>query len=223
MILKTLAKVLLPASVFRKLAFSRIYRKNAWGTDEEYFYSGVGSRGEPVDVYVDSVVKAVGKPQVIVDLGCGDFVVGRRLLERLPDARYIGCDIVPDIIRHHQRVYGNDRISFQRVDIVRGPIPKGDVHLVRQVFQHLGNGDIAKALDRLDASPVLIVTEGMPLKKTGPVNPDKSAGGDTRFSMSTGEGSGVELDQPPFNRTLRELCRVEMPNSEQIVTWQVTK
>ena len=103
-----------------------------------------------------------------------------------------------------------------------GPIPNGDVHLVRQVFQHLSNAEIAHALGRLANSPCLIVTEGQPLESAGPINPDKPAGGNVRFDTATGRGSGVELDKAPFNRSLRELCRVVLPNSEQIVTWRVS-
>jgi hypothetical protein len=219
--LKALAQAVLPASAYRKLAFTRIYRKSAWGSDAERFYSGVGSRGKPVEVYVDAVAREIGNPKTIVDCGCGDFVVGRELLKRFPSAKYIGCDIVPDLIRHHQNAYGSSRISFQALDIVADEVPAGDVHLVRQVFQHLCNADIKRAIDKLCMSPCLIVTEGMPLRKTGPVNPDKMAGGDTRFNMFTGEGGGVELDQPPFNKRLTELCRVEMSASEQIITWRV--
>lgn len=221
MMLKALARTFLPASAYRRLAFSRVYRKGAWGSDAECFFSGVGSRGKPVHDYIDAVAREIGNPETIVDLGCGDFVVGRELLKRFPNAHYIGCDIVPDLIHHHRKAYSSDLISFQALDVVEETIPSGDVHLVRQVFQHLSNADISKMLDKLDASPCLIVTEGMPRKRTGPINPDKAAGGDTRFNVATGKGSGVELDRPPFNRKLTELCRVEMPNSEQIVTWRV--
>jgi hypothetical protein len=40
------------------------------------------------------------------------------------------------------------------------------------------------------------------------------------FDTETGIGSGVELDKPPFNRRLTELCRVKVGN-ERIVTWRV--
>jgi hypothetical protein len=217
----TIAHAFLPAWAYRRLAFSRVYRKGAWGSDGQRFYSGDGSRGAPVDAYVEAVSRELDNPDTIVDLGCGDFTVGRELVKRFPNARYIGCDIVPAIIKHHQQAYGSDRVSFRGVDMVSGPIPAGDVHLVRQVFQHLSNADILRSLDNLRGSPCLIVSESQPLVRTGPVNPDKQAGGDVRFNTHTGVGAGLELDKPPFNRKLEELCRVKMPGSEEIVTWRV--
>jgi SAM-dependent methyltransferase len=172
-------------------------------------------------VYVDALVKLLKCPKTIVDLGCGDFAVGRELLQRFPTAHYIGCDIVPELIRHHQRIYASDRASFRLIDIVTEPIPRGDVCLIRQVFQHLSNDDIMRVLKKLEDCPRLIVTEGQPLELSGPKNRDKIAGGNTRFDTATGIGSGVYLDAPPFNKNLEELCRVEMPGNEQIITWRV--
>lgn len=220
--LDAIARRLLPATTYRRMKFANVYRNHVWGKDHHVFNSGAGSRGRPVDVYVDAVVAEMGKPNTIVDLGCGDFSVGMALTKLLPNARYIGCDIVPALIEHHQRENATDRISFRMLDIVSGEIPAGDAHLTRQVFQHLPNNNIRRVLRKLRNSPCLIVTEGQPLAKTGPTNPDKSASGYVRYNTSTGEGSGVELDKPPSNLTLRELCRVEMPGSEQIVTWRVT-
>jgi hypothetical protein len=221
-LLRSLAKAILPEPAFRRLVFSRIYKRNYWGKDDERFHSGVGSRGKPVDVYVDAVAREVGNPGTIVDLGCGDFVVGRELLKRFPDATYIGCDIVPALVRHNERTHGNARVSFRLLDAVSGTIPAGDVHLVRQVFQHLSNAEILTALHKLKDSPCLLVTEGQPLVRTGPVNPDKPAGQHARFDMGNGTGGGIELDKPPFNKRIRELCRAETPGSEHIVTWRVT-
>ena len=219
--IRALARAVLPASTYRKLAFSRVYRNGWWGNDGSRFFFGHGSRGEPVSVYVDAITRELGRPGTIVDLGCGDFVVGRELLKRFPEARYIGRDIVPSLIEHHQRTYADERVSFELLDIVSDCIPHGDVHLARQVFQHLSNAGIARVLEKLRASPCLIVTEGQPLTQSGPVNPDKIAGVGIRFNTSTGIGSGVRLDEPPFSKRLEELHRVELPGSERIVTWRV--
>lgn len=220
-LIRGLARAILPASLYRRLIFSRVYRNTQWGSDEGKFFSGLGSRGEPVSVYVDAVTRELDRPHTIVDLGCGDFVVRRELLKHFPEAHYIGCDIVPSLIQHHQRAYANERVSFRLLDLVTGRMPDGDVHLVRQVFQHLSNADIAHILEKLRDSPCLIVTESQPLIQSGPVNPDKFASVDTRFNTSTGIGSGVQLDKPPFNKHLEELCQVELPGSERIVSWRV--
>jgi len=79
---------LLPDSAFarshRRKTFQTVYRKSQ-------FFSGVGSHGVPAAAYVDAMVpivlthlNAFGGQATILDLGCGDFSVGYRLLQGLP-------------------------------------------------------------------------------------------------------------------------------------------
>jgi SAM-dependent methyltransferase len=163
---------------------------------------------------------------VIVDLGCGDFWVGARLLEQLPSAKYVGCDVVPELVEYNQRTFGSDRIQFRLIDMVREDIPAGTVCLVRQVFQHLSNQEIASTLPKLRKYPHIYVTEGYPILREGKVNPDKPTGEDVRFDWRSGRGQGVELDQPPYNLVLGEVCRVAGPapvhDKTIIVTYRVS-
>ena len=161
---------------------------------------------------------AIGRPPVIIDLGCGDFRVASALLSRLPDVTYVGCDIVPELIAHNDKLYATDRISFRCIDIVSDPLPAGDICLVRQVFQHLSNREIVNVLTRLKPYKLIYVTEGHPEQRTGPVNPDKVAGADVRFDWKSGRGRGVEFDQAPFNATVTEEFRTFAPPHEVIIT-----
>lgn len=216
-----------PEAWRRRHVFSRIYRENRWGHDENtVFHSGEGSRGEVVDAYVATVASRlkeheqdVGRGLTIVDIGCGDFEVGRRLVDALPESRYVGCDIVPDLIDHHRKSYGSERVEFQALDAVTDDLPSGDVCLIRQVLQHLSNSDIRTIVSKLNYKYVY-VTESFPLEREGPVNPDKPAGADVRFDWRTGRGGGVELDQPPFDRRVEEILKVRR-GQELIVTMRV--
>jgi hypothetical protein len=213
----------------RRQTFQDIYRHGLWGGDRQSkFYSGVGSRGEAVDVYVENMTailkahaKELGRPLVLVDLGCGDFEVGRRLVAGLPDMTYIGCDIVPELVAHNNKTFGQGKVSFRHVDIVVDSLPKGDVCLVRQVLQHLSNGEIADILGRMGEYQFIYVTEGHPAQRMGPINPDKLAGFDVRFNWQTGTGRGVELDQPPFSAEAVEVFHSFAPPHEVIVTQRV--
>jgi SAM-dependent methyltransferase len=212
----------------RRRAFQKAYSRNLWGDDgASKFYSGVGSRGEAVETYAQrmaSVLRSLraelGRAPTVVDLGCGDFEVGRALLERAPDIRYIGCDIVPELIAYNSKTYVDPRVSFRQLDLVSDPLPDGDVCLVRQVLQHLSNADIAAFLKRL-RYPHVYVTEGHPAERAGPANPDKAAGADVRFDWRTGRGRGVELDQPPYGLATREVFRAFAPPHEVIITERV--
>ena len=213
----------------RRFIFQEIYRKQLWGWDNRTaFYSGVGSRGEAARVYVDRMVpllerlgEELGRPLKIVDLGCGDFEIGRALLARLPGFDYAGCDIVPELVAFNNERFGTDRISFRELDIVSGELPEADVCLVRQVLQHLSNADIARCLARLRYE-YIYVTESHPVDRTGAVNPDMASGSDVRFDWRTGRGRGVELGQPPFNLNATELFRIGNTPHEELVTEQIT-
>jgi SAM-dependent methyltransferase len=214
----------------RRQIFQDVYKYSLWGGDQESkFFSGVGSRGGAVDIYVEKMAALIqrhaadlGRPPIVVDLGCGDFQVGGALLSRLPDITYVGCDIVPELIAHNKQTYGTDRVSFRHVDIVVNPLPAGDVCLVRQVLQHLSNEEILNIMQRMGHYKLIYVTEGHPEQRIGPVNPDKAASADVRFDWKTGRGRGVELDRPPFNATVVEVFRTFAPPHEVIVTQQVT-
>lgn len=210
----------------RRQAFQEIYKHNMWGSDpDSKFYSGTGSRGAAVDVYVEQmtaelrrIAQELGRPIKVVDLGCGDFQVGRTLLANLPEVSYLGCDIVPELVAHHNRTYASERIAFQQLDLVTDPLPHGDVGLVRQVLQHLSNAEIAAFLARMPYQ-YLFVTEGHPAEPDGPANPDISAGAAVRFNWHTGVGGrGVELHQPPYSLPTTEMFRALSPPREIIIT-----
>jgi SAM-dependent methyltransferase len=161
------------------------------------------------------------RPLTIVDMGCGDFQVGRALLERLPaGTSYVGCDIVPELVAHNNETYGNECVRFQQLDLVSDPLPDGDICLVRQVLQHLSNADIQSFFQRTDYRWIYL-TEGHPALRTGTVNPDKKAGHEVRFDWRTGRGRGVEVNRPPFNLATEEMFRATTPPHEVIVTEQV--
>ena len=219
----------LPAD--RRDMFQAIYQQRLWGFERRAkFFSGVGSRGPAADAYVSAMVDQLssdlgelGATAVLVDLGCGDFVVGRSLLQRLPQLTYVGCDIVPGLITHNHRAYASNGIRFRDLDMVTDELPDGDICLVRQVFQHLSNADISAVLPKLRKFRRVYVTEAHPTSPDGRINPDKPTGYDVRFNYLTGHGSGVELDRPPWNLRLVEICRTPrlVDGQEVLVTHRV--
>jgi SAM-dependent methyltransferase len=215
----------------RRKTFQIVYREKLWGTTSNArFFSGIGSHSEPAAIYVDTMATIISTGlrdlqtiATIVDLGCGDFSVGARLLERLPGVKYIGCDVVPELIKYNCDRYESKRVQFRTVDIVSQSLPDGDICLVRQVFQHLPNRDIECVLSKLRKYQAVFVTEGQPIVREGCVNPDKPANANVRFDSRTGRGRGVELDQSPWNLTIQEVCRAVGTAyvKEVIITYRV--
>jgi Glycosyltransferase sugar-binding region containing DXD motif len=215
----------------RRGVFRRVYSARLWGAETNTeFYSGQGSRGEAADTYVQRMSDIIlheassgrDRPVVVVDLGCGDFEVGRGLIGRVGEVRYIGCDIVPGLINHHVSRERDARAEFRCLDIVADELPDGDICLVRQVFQHLSNKEISMVLRKLGKYKTVYVSEAYPTKVTGLINPDKRSGADVRYDWQTGLGRGVELDKPPFCLSTRELFRVAADSKQVIVTFEVT-
>jgi SAM-dependent methyltransferase len=215
---------LMSESAFRRRIFQAIYKNRLWGGDgDSKYFSGVSSRGNVAKLYADRMAELLrahaaklGRPITIVDLGCGDFEVGRALTTQVPDSIYVGCDIVPELIAHNTVNYASERISFRTIDIVTDPLPEGDIYLMRQVLQHLCNAEIKSALKRLSRKHIYI-TEAHPKERIGKVNPDKVTSADIRFDWRTGRGRGVELDQSPYNLKTREIFRTPAKN-EVLIT-----
>ena len=187
--------------------FSEIYRKKLWGGRFSIGpCSGSGSR-DPTMVapYVEAVrcfLSKLGGPSV-VDVGCGDFHVGSRLVTCA--GRYIGCDVVDFVIAENQRRHPG--VEFVVCDAVTDDLPRGDVVLVRQVLQHLNNRQVAQILPKLCNYRYAIITEHIPGFADFIPNLDKAAGPDHRVNF----GSGLVLTEPPFNLradNIRVLCEV---------------
>ncbi len=188
--------------------FTEIYAKNVWGGEPGSFYSGGGSDYSAlVDPYVDAIEKSLEKNGLkgkrFLDLGCGDFAVGRRIAPFA--SSYLGADIVEPLIRHHQETFATPAINFVHLNLVTDPLPDADVCFIRQVLQHLSNDQIAAILKKLSKYRAVYITEHYPDEKEFlGYNFDKVQGAATRGDF----GSGVYLDQPPFSIPRSQLTQV---------------
>ncbi len=147
-----------------KDAMIQVYEKNLWGEGESDFYSGSGSHHpDLVDPYVDvmaSFLRSFDEPLVVCDMGCGDFNVGKELVEFAE--KYVAVDIVPELIERNRETFKADNLEFLCLDIARDDWPAGDCVLLRQVLQHLSNGEIQRIVNKLYDFTYLILTEHVP-------------------------------------------------------------
>lgn len=192
-------KYALKRRTFRELGvedtFTRVYAEGWWGSKSD-FDSGEGSEHSAfVEPYTELVQQFIRTHdiKVIVDLGCGDFRVGKRIVE--PDTTYIGVDVVRPLIQRNRSLFETHNISFQHCNLVDDQLPLGDLALVRQVFQHLSNAEIEEILSKLSQYRYAIVTEHIASGGDRP-NRDKHHGPDVRANR----GSGVFIDLPPFSQ-----------------------
>jgi hypothetical protein len=198
--------------------FEQIYENGVWGKSNEIgekYFSGIGSHdGAIVGSYVSAVrsfLESLADVPDVVDLGCGDFAVGSQI--RPYCRKYIAADAVDGLIARNKQKFANEDVEFRVVDITRDELPTADVAFVRQVFQHLSNSDIQKAIPKLSANyRYVVLTEHLPAGQQFTPNLDKTSGADTRMDLGNG-GSGVVLTEPPFSLAVKDsavLCEVSL-------------
>lgn len=199
--------------------FTQIYRRKVWGGagEAEPFNSGPGSAQPVAEPYVAAVHKLIDEHSIksVVDLGCGDFRVGK-LLAR-PDIEYCGVDVVPDLVAYNTTQFANDKIAFRQANLITDELPQAQLCLIRQVLQHLSNEQVNTILQKCKSYPFLVVTEHLPdPSKPWQPNLDIGHGNETRVDARR---SGLVLDAPPFNIAVqRTLCDVVLPDATVIRT-----
>lgn len=185
-----------------KDVFNRIYMRNVWGGKTRQYHSGDGSTEYHALLYANAVKTFIKERRItsVADLGCGDFVVGSKLhMEKL---KYIGVDIVDDLIKRNQEQYGTADIKFLCLDIISDELPDAELCLIRQVLQHLSNSQIISILQKTKKYKYILITEHYPNPSVNfSPNKDKSHGPDTRIY----DNSGVCLDLPPFNMRISKM------------------
>jgi SAM-dependent methyltransferase len=203
--------------------FEEIYERHTWDQQGNGRYrSGPGSSAGVTQHYEAFVVGYIARhPHIrtLVDIGCGDFQVSRRILDALAaqgrEVAYVGCDIAANVVTYNNEVFGRPGVQFRSLDVTRELPPEGDIVTVREVFQHLSNAHIASALDNLARRfECAIITESLVEKMRTP-NVDIVSGYRTR----DGYQSGVMVDLAPFNRTVIEE-HVTVPSPAQ--RWRTT-
>ncbi|MGJ8666190.1 MAG: class I SAM-dependent methyltransferase [Patiriisocius sp.] len=178
-----------------KDAMAQVYALKLWGGDAS-FYSGEGSHNdEIVQPYLDTVktfLSSFEEPLVVCDLGCGDFNIGKELVEFTE--KYIALDIVPELIDYNKLKFQQENLEFHCLDIAEDTLPVADCIILRQVLQHLSNAEILNIVEKLVDYKLVILTEHLPNEDFRP-NVDIISGQGTRLK----KGSGVDLLAAPFN------------------------
>lgn len=129
------------AAVFRD-----IYVNNEWDGTESV--SGPGSTlaaTENVRAVLPGLLSELGV-ETLLDVPCGD---AHWITTCLPaGVRYIGGDVVPDIVDRNQKVRSHLG-TFEVIDLVNDRLPAADLILVRDCFIHLPNHMILQAISNI--------------------------------------------------------------------------
>ncbi len=177
--------------------FTEIYNQNAWG--DEKSVSGAGSNLASTEVIREQLPLIVEelRVQTLMDAPCGDCYWMDEI--DLGDCRYIGVDIVPEIITDNKK-YSSSTKSFHLLDIIKHELPQADLILCRDCLVHFSYKDLFSAINNLKASgsEYLLTT----------TFPDQTANKD----IITGHWRPINLNLPPFNfpsplKMINEQCK----------------
>jgi hypothetical protein len=136
--------------------FTYIYENNVWGCNANAYYNGSSGGGSDInynkDTYVPFLKKFIVDNNIknIVDLGCGDFRIGKLIYGDL-DIKYTGYDAYNKIIEYNSVQYSLPKYSFIHLDFCNNKesILSGDMCILKDVLQHWSLDTIYTFLDYL--------------------------------------------------------------------------
>jgi len=184
------------------LIFDKIYKEGLWGVNSDgVSISGTGSHENKIIYpYIINIIDFLleKRPLNIVDLGCGDFHIGKYFTAYVN--QYIACDVSKVVLERNKNKFSSlSNVDFRFLDLSKNDLPEGDVCFVRQVLQHLSNADILNFVNKVNLNKpykYLIVTEHLPKDRNFDANLDLKSGRAIRLFVNK---SGVVLHKPPFN------------------------
>jgi hypothetical protein len=178
--------------------FSNIFAARVWGDGETV--SGPGSTLEYTAAFRDDLARLLRElgTRTLLDAPCGDFNWMGEVASGIE--RYLGADIVADLIRRNQLRHAHPARTFLHLDITSDELPRADVILCRDGLVHFSLADIHAALGciKRSGSTYLLTTTF-----TGPRENE---------DIPTGYWRPLNLERPPFNfppplRLIDEKCQ----------------
>ncbi|MCC6691659.1 MAG: class I SAM-dependent methyltransferase [Bacteroidia bacterium] len=165
--------------------FTDIYKKNTWKSIESH--SGPGSTllsTKNIRQQLPLLINEL-KIKTFLDLPCGDYNWMKEV--KWDIEKYIGADIVPELINGNNKKYKNDKILFATLNLLEDKLPDADIIFCRDCLVHLSFDDIAKAFANIKNSNIKYI-----LTTTFPNI-------DTNENIITGRWRRLDFRKEPFN------------------------
>ena len=168
--------------------FTNIYDENLWSSPESV--SGTGSELKSTIRLRRWLIKTIPSLAIekIVDAPCGDFNWMQYVVNEV-DIKYIGIDIVPELIFQNQKKFADENISFITGNVCEDLIPDCDLLITRDCLFHLSFGDIDKFLKNLSNVNYRYLLTTSHLVENKLANRD----------IISGDYRHINLFLPPFN------------------------
>ena len=165
--------------------FTDIYKENKWKSSESV--SGPGSTlkvTEKMRKELSALLKRFSITS-IADAPCGDCNWMKYV--NIGRCRYIGYDIVQELIENNTRIFGSAR-EFRHLNLIENTIEKVDLIICRDMLAHLTYEQIFTALRNFkkSGSKYILMTTNLIVQS----NKDMQNTGECRF---------LNFELPPFN------------------------
>lgn len=165
--------------------FTRIYKTNGWWSGETV--SGQGSElkvTHKMRQELSALIKRFGITS-IADAPCGDLNWMRHV--EIGTCRYIGIDIVQDLIEKNIKTFGSTR-EFRHLNLLENTIERVDLIICRDMLAHLTYEQAVTALRNFkqSGSKYILITTNVRVQE----NRDIDATGGWRL---------LNLEKKPFN------------------------
>lgn len=198
--------ILLP-KLSTKIIFTRIYQNNTWADPESV--SGRGStlgRTESLRRALPQLLHDV-QAKSLLDAGCGDFNWMQHV--DLHGIKYIGIEVVEELVARNERAHAAAGRSFYNLDITNDLLPTVDVILCRDCFIHLSFKHIHAAVANFkkSKSTFLLATT--------------HAGVAENRDIRSGDWRSINLQLPPFNFPSSVCLLEEDAEGKYLAMWRL--
>ncbi len=168
--------------------FTNIYNKNGWRVKETA--SGIGSTMRftvTIRRKLPQLLKQL-KVTSLLDAPCGDFYWMKNV--KLAKCKYIGVDIVKQIINNNNKRYSSPGRTFLRLNAIKDDLPQVDLILCRDLLAHLPYKDVFSTLANFKKSKAkyLLATTW----RGWPNTPHNT-------NIAMGLWRPLDLEKPPFS------------------------
>lgn len=174
-----------------KEIFTKVYSEAQWGRNAQgEGFSGTGSMVAFSKDYMLFLQKFIDEKNIrsVVDVGCGDWEFSQHIDWK--GATYKGFDVVPTVINKNNTKFSKPAITFECVDVINSDLPKADLMICKDVFQHLTNADISLIIKQLSKYKYCLITND--------TSPDTLTS-DNPEILHRGSYRTLDLTKPPFN------------------------
>lgn len=179
-------EALISKNLTAKDLFTQYYEKNFWGNPESV--SGGGSTIE----YTENLRREIPRLareyniKIFLDAPCGDYN-WFQYVEKPVGMKYIGGDIVDQLVVQNQSQYSDEYTTFISLDIINERLPSADIWMCRDCLFHFSNADILKTLKNFVSSDIKYLFTSVHTNCT------------ENTDILTGDVRLLNLELPPFN------------------------